>query len=258
MIVFYRSICFVAVAAFLFAALAHAATPIDSITTNPPGVAFDNTVDVTSVTVDGNTFSNLLGPTSAGLTGAPPASFDFFWGSNAVAVEPLTPLGAVGGSDLSNGILNPGNTGQGLLNVIFPETVYEFNGGGADLFLFNPDAGAANETWSLQAIIGGTVEDPILAGHVVNFTDADFADLDIAISHQRNSAGDFTQDVFGTALSISDFGVGQLIGLQVNTPNGDPSAILAQAVPEPASIALWTLIGLVGLGYGYRRWKQSA
>lgn len=63
-------------------------------------------------------------------------------------------------------------------------------------------------------------------------------------------------DAFGEAGEFTAFlNVRDLAG-DVNDP-GSFSSISFQLLvtPEPASLAVWTLLGLIGLGYGWRRWR---
>ena len=48
-------------------------------------------------------------------------------------------------------------------------------------------------------------------------------------------------------------------GVRLLTPNGaaiDELEVFAAAVPEPASVAIWTLLGLAAAGFGYRQRRR--
>jgi hypothetical protein len=46
-------------------------------------------------------------------------------------------------------------------------------------------------------------------------------------------------------------------GAEVALPPFAIDDIRVQAVPEPSTIAIWSLLGLVGLGCGWRKWKAA-
>ena len=37
---------------------------------------------------------------------------------------------------------------------------------------------------------------------------------------------------------------------------GEIAEAEAEPVPEPASIALWSILGVVAMGFGVRRWRK--
>ncbi len=243
---------------------ADATVMIDTITTSNPADPFNTPNHLQSFNANGGTITDFLTPSSAASTNN---ATDFFWGAGQSAGDkPTSVLGALG-TDLANGILNPnGSGGFGLLNVLFPQTIFELNGSDADVFIFNPDASTA-EVWLIRAIVGGDASNPTTGGNQIVFTGAGFGGTGISGSHQRDSGGDFTQQVVGIGISVDEFSVDRLIGLQIQTPvpgqgdqsnGGDPSVIVAlRTIPEPTSLAVWSLISAVGVAAGWRRARQA-
>ena len=96
------------------------ATPINGVLTDNTDNPIDDTANVLAITVGSQIYTNLVAPVEAVLENVPPEAFDPFWGSSATAVEPTNALDALGGFDLSNGVLNPNTEGpaSGLRNRV--------------------------------------------------------------------------------------------------------------------------------------------
>ena len=55
----------------------------------------------------------------------------------------------------------------------------------------------------------------------------------------------------GRYLYGSDFGTNRVFVFDIVGPGG-------LAVPEPASLAVWSLLGVAGCGWAARRWRKKA
>ena len=96
---------------------------------------------------------------------------------------------------------------------------------------------------------------------------ADATDLDAFISGGWTPGGDVDQPWVGVGIDLSDLGYAELDvldGLLFSDAAGGGNVdftfiagLPRAAVPEPTSLALWTLMGLASIGFGARVWRRK-
>jgi hypothetical protein len=219
-----------------FFAPASAALVIDSITSSNglPAGTTDLAGTVTSITVDGTTYTDLTAPTS--LSGG---SGDYI----AIGTVPTTVEDALGNLDLDTGALNSDFTVQ------FGRTVTD-----DDLFFMlnnNDQPGSPKfNGFRIQAINsgGGSV------GSVTTFGNSEGPELVIDRTFNRTGGTTLTsREMYGYSFSLSDLGLAgntTVTGFTLtdNPSLGgalDPSVVgLASVIPEPSTLSLLGLSGL--------------
>jgi len=211
--------------------------------TNGSGEFNADDAAVASITTAEGTFSNFIVPTEVNVTSAP--GFVFAGQAEPLAVNDMaTQELSVLGNTPTRGWAGGGT--NGVVDLLFGQTI--FDGAGDELFALELGGG---DDFTLQAIVGGTVGAPTLGGSALTVTASTVtAQPEVAITVSNNTPNTFF--LGGTAFSVSDFGVTDLIGVRYSTTAGaDIATILA--VPEPATLSLTALVGSVAVLMRRRR-----
>lgn len=222
-----------------FTGFLEASAPITEITVTNGTLSsnnnylIDDVVPVSSLHTASEEFSNIIGATEVfhasadGVAGATKGVNDS---------SPYTTTDALLGNNLTRNVI--GEAPELTYNVLFGQSI--------TTEVFYLEFFPSNEAFSLQAITGGTVDSPVLSGSIVTFetvSGASFTDIGgepvdgVAVRDSRDSDVLFGQ-FGGYSISVSDFGVSSLIGVQwTTTETADPSAFYA-SIPEPETFAL--------------------
>lgn len=172
------------------------------------------------------------------------ATFDIFWKQGDTEPDNTTLDSVLLGLDVTTGVLNPQSTGTGFINFSFSSTISD------GIMIFNPDTTPDAESWTVRALDGSST----VIGNSVAFGEADMGDTGNEFTFDRNSAGPFTQDIYGIYIPISDFGVSSLEGIRISTSDGDPS-LLVGVIPEASTLAY--LVVLIPLALISRRFIRQ-
>lgn len=231
------------------------------------GYIVDDEIPVVSITTASGTFSNLIGPTEI-FHAAGTISF----ATRGVGLSGPSPFpsplsDSLLGNNLANTLVH-GNSGTLTFNVLFGQTVFDSNAGADNqLEVFYLDLIPANEPYSLQAIVGGTADTPILGGSVLVFSTVSYAPINgitpttahDAVLDRSGNTNSLNATYGGHGIDLSEFGVTSLVGLQWKSTaasSADPAAFLV-SIPEPSSAAfLLGVLGVMGTMARNRRGSQ--
>lgn len=236
---------------FAWACACDAAT-LGGIGTYSPG--FDASPDpdgqtLVAITRGGDTLTNIQGATFLGSSGGTGTLY-----GAANDGTPASSLVALSGLTVSNGQTNMAQTDYSLGATVNPGdgTVFFFgeistDGQAADAVQVQPLAGGVPiSTWVLDIVAGDY-------GPQSGLMDVTNGVPDIATRLVTFELADFVGGV-GTLSGVD----GLRLVDNVGGDDFDPNVVgVALAIPEPASIAVWSVIGLGLAGFGYRRFRRK-
>ncbi len=255
--------CFLIVSALVFALTAQAQAEIlaiDDITTSPAAGGavtdpdgdgrYERDATLTSITVDGTTYTQLAGPTSvvinSGATWAIPAD---------ESTTGQTELDAVSGLQVTSGLINGSRVEFYFLGLITLDS---------KIMLFENDL-ANGELVNFYAIDATGTRLASASGNPVNFLsllDPDPAAVITVDMIQENGSSIGSRNIEGFVFTLrdlgideSDFGPGELAtlaGLELSSSSWDVH-MAGLVIPEPASVALALLSATMAMSRRTRR-----
>jgi len=202
---------------------------------------------VTSITTAaGGTVTGFVGPTETNVTTGPDARF----GGNTTSGTNNDTAPDANDALVGNNLVTAlGNANGLVVDVLFGTTITDNDAASDNVFeLFVLELGGNDDLYTLQPIISGTAASPTLGGNTVVLGSSVASGPTGELENNSGNVSDFAYG--GEAVDLSDMGVSSLIGVRFSSSissaaQADPAVILA--VPEPASLALMGLGGLLML-----------
>ena len=240
-----KGIFIVAISMFTSGSL-YATTMVNSIT-------LSGGVNLTGATLNGGTSftSTNFDPVSSVVSENNQTDYDIFWRNGDTKPNDGN-LDLLTGLNITTGILNPGNTGAGYINLFLSGLAT------SGVLIFNPDSATGSaESWAVSAIDGSGN----LIGTTVNFAKqqssggansvTDLGNTGTGFEFDRDSASNFTQNIYGIYIANSEFGLDSVSGIRITSDGGDPSLVVG-VVPEPSGLLTLFCVTAGGL-LSYRR-----
>ena len=211
---------------------------VTSITTDNPDSEdpdrTDTSANLTSVTFGSTTFGSdaLVQVSDVSATN----DTGIYWGKGDSQPSPTTTANVMDDLDITTGKAN-----NVAMNLMFEKPITDSNGELPDVAIFEIAEGSQSDSWTVEAIVGGTAASPVFGGTAYTFTQNmtnGFADTGHQIQF-RLGAQTLNQDIYGIGLDFQALGLDPntdtLLGVRVTTSGGDPNLVVG-IIPAPAAL----------------------